>query len=85
MGRTIPTTGIILQREKALLKPYRKALTKTYQREFDEMWVMVSKYQMPCSYADHPLPIYLYMISILVEQRKEIHKIRVDCNRESDD
>ena len=79
MGRTIPTTGIILQREKALLKPYRKALTKTYQREFDEMWAMVSKYQMPCSYADHPLPFYLYMISILVEQRKGIEVLRNAC------
>ena len=76
MGRTTPTTGILIQQQKADLTPFRRALPKAYQREFDEMWAYVSKYQMPCNYADHPLPFYFHMISILVEQRKLINEVR---------
>ena len=77
MGRTTPTTGVLLQQHKAALTPFRRALPKTYQREFDEMWTYVSKYQMPCNYADYPLPFYFHMISILVEQRKMLDAVRL--------
>ena len=76
MGRTTPTTSVLIQHHKADLSPFRRALPKAYQREYDEMWAYVSKYQMPCNYADHPLPFYFYMLSILMEQRKMIVELR---------
>ena len=75
MGRTTPTTGVLLQQHKAALSSFRSALPKTYQRELDEMWAYVSKYQMPCNCADHPLPFYFHMISMVLEQRKLIDEI----------
>jgi len=79
MGRTTPTTGILIQYQRAALSSFRRALPKAYQREFDEMWAYVSKYQMPCNCADHPLPFYFYMISILIEQRKRLDAVRQAC------
>ena len=83
MGRTTPTTGILIQQQKAALTPFRRALPKAYQREFDEMWVYVSKYQMPCNYADHPLPFYFYMVSMLMEQRKMLGAVRLSSTSQN--
>jgi hypothetical protein len=72
MGRTTPTTGDIMQKERSALNAFRRALPKAYQREFDEIWAYVSQYLMPCNCADYPLPFYIFMLSILLEQRKRM-------------
>jgi hypothetical protein len=78
MGRTTPTTAVIMHKERSALSAYRRALPKAYRREFDEMWAYISHYLMPCTCADYPLSFYIFMLSILLEQRKRMTNLRLE-------
>ncbi len=73
---TTPTTAVIIQQEHKALKHYRRALTKPYQRAYDELWVFASYYQMPCTCADFPLPFYFCLLSILLQQQKILNQLQ---------
>ena len=75
MGKTTPTTSILLQRERRTLNRYRKTLTMPYRNAFDDLWVYASHYQMPCNCADFPLPFYFYMLSMLIHQQKTLARL----------
>lgn len=75
MGKTTPTTAVLLQQERAALSCFRNSLTKPYQRAFDTLWVYTSHYQMPCSCAAYPLPFYFYLLSILLQQQKILREL----------
>jgi len=47
-----------------------KITGKTYQREFDEMWTYVIHYQMAINCSIHPMPLYMLLLSILLEHQK---------------
>ena len=53
MGRTLPTTSDLLNKEKTELGRFRRALRKEDQLVFDELWTYVSKHLMACNQADH--------------------------------
>ena len=75
MGKTTPTTAILLQQERVALSRYRRSLTKPYQRAFDTIWVYASHYQMPCTCANYVLPFHFYLLSILLHQQKILRKL----------
>lgn len=76
MGKTIPTTAGLMQQEKAALSRFRRALRKEDQRVFDAMWVHVTKHMMACTQADHLLPLEIFLFTMLMEEHKEIQRLR---------
>jgi hypothetical protein len=76
MGRTTPTLSVILQKEQAELSRFRRALRKEDQLVFDELWADASKHMMACTVADHLLPFEVFLLAMLLEERKEIMRLR---------
>ena len=76
MGRTTPTLSGQLHKEKSELGRYRRALRKEDQRVFDELWTHVSKHMMACTQANHLLPLEIFLFTMLLEEHKEIRRIR---------
>ena len=76
MGRTLPTTTDLLNKEKSELGRFRRALRKEDQLVFDELWTHVSKHLMACNQADHVLPLEIFFFAMLIEEHKEIQRLR---------
>jgi hypothetical protein len=49
MSRPVPSFRIVLAEEKKEWKPFRNALDKKEQKEFDEMWDVPKLYVSACS------------------------------------
>ena len=76
MGKTIPSMSGILHKEKSELGRFRRALRREDQIIFDELWPHVTKHMMPCTVADHLLPLEIFLFTMLLEEHKEIKRIR---------
>jgi len=76
MGRTTPTISILFQREIAELKRFRRALRKEDQLALDEVMVHVNKHMAASGYADHLLPFETFLLAMLLEEHKEIMRLR---------
>lgn len=76
MGKITPPMSGLLHKEKSELEKYRRALRKEDQRAFDELWVHVIKHMMPCTQANHLLPLEIFLFTMILEEHKEIRRIR---------
>jgi hypothetical protein len=76
MGKTTPPMSGLMHKEKSELGRYRAALRKEYQRAFDELWTHVTKHMMPCTQANHLLPLEIFLFTMIKEEHKEIRRIR---------
>jgi hypothetical protein len=76
MGKTTPTTAVLMQQEKAALSRYRRALRKEDQQAFDALWVHVTKHMMACTQANHLLPLETFLLTMLLEEHKEIQRLQ---------
>ena len=76
MGRTLPSISQVVQSEKSALSNFRRALRKEDQRAFDELWTHISKHLMAVNYANHLLPFETFLLAMLLEEHKEIVRLR---------
>lgn len=76
MGKTIPSMLGILHKEKSELGRFRRALRREDQLVFDKLWTHVTKHMMACTVADHLLPLEIFLFTMLLEEHKEIRRIK---------
>ena len=76
MGKTTPTYAVLMQQEKAALSRYRRALRKEDQQAFDALWVHVTRQMMACTQANHLLPMEIFLLTMLLEEHKEIQRLQ---------
>ncbi len=76
MGKTTPPMSGLLHKERSELGRYRRALRKEDQLVFDELWTYVTKHMMPCTQANHLLPLEIFLFTMLLEEHKEIRRLR---------
>ena len=76
MGKTTPTTSVLLHKERSELGRFRRALRKEDQQVFDELWTYVSHHMMACTVADHLLPFETFLLTMTLEQQKEIRRLK---------
>jgi hypothetical protein len=76
MGKTTPPMSGLLHKEKSELGRYRRALRREDQLIFDELWTHVTKHIMPCTQANHLLPLEIFLFTMILEEHKEIRRIR---------
>jgi hypothetical protein len=76
MGRTTPTITDLLHKELAALGRFRRALMRENQLALDEILVHVHHHMMAASYADHLLPFESFLLAMLLEEHKEILRLR---------
>ncbi len=72
MGRTLPSATQVFQIEEQSLKRYRRALRRADQLALDELFTYAQKHIAEAGYAAHPLPMEIYLISMLLEEHKQV-------------
>jgi hypothetical protein len=76
MGRTVsPITQTFLQ-ERAAFARFRRALRRSDQHVLDDLFVSAQKHLSAASYASHALPFETFLLSMLLEEHKEIIRLR---------
>ena len=76
MGNVTPTITDILHREEANLAKYRRALRREDQLVFDDLFTAAYKHRAAASYAGHLLPFETFLLSMQIENHKEVIHLR---------
>ena len=81
MGRTVPSSRMVLAQERKEWKPFREGLDKSEKREFDEMWDIAKLYVSACSNSVQLMPFHPIVISILSNHYKELKECISEVDR----
>ena len=76
MGRTVPTFNMSLEREMAGWAPFRRALRAEDRAVFDRLFVHARQHMAEAAAAARPIPFDAVVMSILLEQQKELARLR---------
>jgi len=76
MGRTVLPFSQALEREYDDWKKFRRALRREDQQVLDRLFDQARIHVQAGSYASRPWPLETIMVSILLEQEKELAELR---------
>ncbi|HEX5635941.1 MAG TPA: hypothetical protein VFY78_02550 [Gammaproteobacteria bacterium] len=81
MGRTIPSiTQVFLHEEQALTR-FRRALRRSDQIALDELLSNARQHVAAAAYATHVLPMETFLVAMLLEEHKEVRRLRDEVER----
>jgi hypothetical protein len=76
VGRTLPSiTNAFLQEQGSLLR-FRRALRLEDQRALDDLLAASRRHLAAAAYASHLLPFEIMLLAMLVEEHKEVMRLR---------
>jgi hypothetical protein len=76
MGRTLPSiTQAFLQEQEAYAR-FRRALRRSDQLALDDLFAAAHQHLAAAAYAAHALPLETFLLAMLLEEHKEIRRLR---------
>ena len=81
MGRTLPTISQAFQEEQSNFSSFRRALRRMDQMVLDELFASARKHLAAAAYAANALPMETFLLAMLLEQQKEIRRLREALNQ----
>ena len=76
MGRTLnPITQQLLEEQAAFAK-FRRALRRRDQLALDDLFAAARKHIAAAAYAAHALPFEVFLLAMLLEEHKEVIRLR---------
>ena len=72
MGRTIPSITQKFFEERAAYTQFRRVLERSEQEALDELFAMARQHLAPAAYAAGRLPMQIFLLSMLLEEHKEV-------------
>ena len=76
MGRTLPSATQAFLQEEASFSRFRRALRRRDQLALDDLFASARQHLSAAAYAAHALPMETFLLSMLLEQHKEILRLR---------
>ena len=76
MGRTLPSAAVVLMQEEAGFARFRRALRRADQLALDDLFTAARQHVAAVQYAAHALPFEVMMLSMLLEEHKEVMRLR---------
>jgi hypothetical protein len=76
MGRTLPSAAQVFQMAEQELAGFRGGLSRADQRALDELFDSAHRHVAEAAYAAHPLPMEIFLLAMLVEQHKELLRLK---------
>ena len=76
MGRTLPTASMLVQQEEQSFARFRRALRRSDQVALDDLFASVHQHLAAAQYAAHALPFEVFLLSMLLEEHKEVMRLR---------
>jgi hypothetical protein len=76
MGRTVPSvTQAFLQEQQAFAR-FRRALRRSDQLALDDLFAAARQHLAAAAYASHALPFETLLLAMLLEEHKEVMRLR---------
>jgi hypothetical protein len=76
MGRTLKSiTQVFLEEEQAFAR-FRRALRRSDQLVLDDLFAAARQHIAAAAYASHALPFEVFLLSMLLEEHKEVVRLR---------
>jgi hypothetical protein len=76
MGRTVTSITQTFLKERAAFARFRRALRANDQQVLDDLFASAQKHLSAASYASHALPFETFLLSMLLEEHKEVIRLR---------
>jgi len=76
MGRTLPSATQLMLQEEASLARFRRALRRSDQLAFDDLFTSAQKHISAAAYAAHALPFETFLMAMLLEEHKEVMRLQ---------
>ena len=76
MGRTLPSATMVFMQEEAAFGRFRRALRRSDQLALDDLFVGARQHLAATQYAAHALPFEVMLLAMLLEEHKEVMKLR---------
>lgn len=76
MGRTLPSITQVFPEEQGSFARFRVALSRSDQQILDELFAAARQHLAAAAYASHALPLETFLLSMLLEEHKEIMRLR---------
>ena len=81
MGRTLPSITNAVLHEQQSLNRFRRALRRTDQRALDDLFAASRHHLAAAAYASHLLPFEIMLLSMLVEEHKQVLHLQLELER----
>ena len=76
MGRTVNSATQVWNIQEESLSKFRRALRRADQEALDQLCVKARQHLAAASYAAGVLPMEAFLLSMLLEQQKEINQLK---------
>jgi len=76
MGRTLPSATVVFMQEEAAFARFRRVLRRADQLALDDLFVSARQHIAAAQYASHALPFEVFLLSMLLEEHKEVMRLR---------
>jgi hypothetical protein len=76
MGRTLPSITQDFMQEQAAFARFRRALRRSDQLALDDLFAAARQHLSAAAYAAHALPMETFLLSMLLEEHKEVLRLR---------
>ena len=76
MGRTHPSITQTFLDEQSALARFRRALRRSDQLVFDDLFARAHQHLAAAAYAAHALPLEIFLLAMLLEEHKEVQALR---------
>ena len=76
MGRTLPSATQAFLQEQASFSRFRRALRRSDQLALDDLFTSSRQHLAAAQFASHALPFEVFMLSMLLEEHKEVMRLR---------
>lgn len=80
MGRTLPTITQVLLDEQQAFSRFRRALRRSDQFALDDLFASAHQHLAAAAYASHALPFETLLLAMLLEEHKEVIRLRYLLN-----
>ena len=76
MGRTLPSITQAFLHEQESFARFRRALRRSDQLALDDLFAAAHQHLAAAAYASHALPFETFLLAMLLEEHKEILRLR---------
>ena len=76
MGRTLPSITQEFLQEQSSFARFRRALRHSDQIALDDLFASARQHLAASAYASHALPFEVFLLSMLLEEHKEVMRLR---------
>ena len=76
MGRTLPSAAQILHQNEEALSRFRRALRRSDQFAFDDLFTAAHQHIAEAAYSSHLLPFEVSLLCMLLEEHKTVMRLQ---------